>query len=35
MKLLLSALLAVSLQTANAEQFVGTSPWGKHDELGR
>ncbi|MGY8897115.1 MAG: cyclase family protein [Paraglaciecola sp.] len=35
MKLLLSAPLAVSLQTANAEQFVGTSPWGKHDELGR
>ncbi|MBN23834.1 MAG: cyclase [Alteromonadaceae bacterium] len=35
MKLLMSALLAVSLQTANAEQFVGTSPWGKHDEIGR
>lgn len=35
MNILLSALLAVAMQAAPAQQYVGTSPWGEHDELGR
>ncbi|MFC3096166.1 cyclase family protein [Alteromonas sediminis] len=35
MNIVLGALFAIAMQSAMAQQYVGTSPWGEQDEIGR